>query len=240
VRRPRRHADQRPRGALGGVPHTRTHQAIAIAVYDALPRAAQSFLQLSDVELRFWARVPDELDGDNIRNTGSDGEHEQYAHTYKLERDGETFRHLVGSAPSVIASLPRDVRNAVREGQFDEARRIFAKGLHYTVDLTTIWHLTREIPSDRHSAGEKEIAQKLAALMPRDPKALPLPDPKSLYRSCIQVAQETLLLFLDRAKAAQAEGRVTSDMELCAQMLERCSGFSLAVAQYVWRYVEAA
>lgn len=185
--------------------------------------------------------MPDQLDGDNIRNTGSDAEHEQFAHTYKLERvAGGGWRHLVGKAPEVISDAPRALRNAVREGQFDEARRIFGKLLHYTVDLTTIWHLTRELTAEQHSSGEREIALALTALMPKDAPALKLPAPKSLHQSAVQVAQETVLLFLDRVRAAQGRGKLTADQALCREMLERCCGFSLAVCQYSWRYVESA
>ena len=49
---------------------TTTHAAAACAIYDALPRAAQDFLRLSDVELRHWARVPDEQDHDALMQTG--------------------------------------------------------------------------------------------------------------------------------------------------------------------------
>jgi hypothetical protein len=223
--------------------HVRTHQRIAIAVYDALPRAAQEFYRLSDVELRFWSRDPDEVAGDNILVTGCDEEQEQYAHSYKLERQSDgALKHLVGSAPTVIGQTTRLCRNAVREGRFEEARKHAGLLMHYAADLTTIWHLTRELTATQHKEGEGQIARALDRIMPgqEEWQAFRLPEPKSLEESAVEVAKETVRQQLDRVLRVQAAGPITKDPELCREMLARCCGFTLAAELYVWRFVERA
>lgn len=207
---------------------TRTHALAACAIYDALPRACQDFLRLSDLELRHWARVPDEQDHDNLLQTGCETGVECHAHSYKLAPDGVT--HLTGSAPTVIASAPRECVSAAREGHFDEARETFIKAMaHYAVDLCTPWHITRELTSAQHSAGEKALL-KVALPDPIVPVALA--SPKSLYQSCVAAAQETHRLFVTRLVAGE-EPRG----ELGEQIVAHAVGFGLSVAHYTWRYL---
>lgn len=210
---------------------TRTHAAAACAIYDALPRAAQEFLRLSDLELRHWARVPDEQDRDNLLQTGCETGEEAHAHSYKLGPDGVT--HLTGSAPTVIAQAPRECVSAVREGHFDDARETFVKAMaHYAVDLCTPWHITRELTSSQHTAGEKLLA-KVALPDPIVPVALG--NAKSLYQSCVAAAQETHRLFVARLLAGEEPKG-----ELGSAILAHAVGFGLSVAHYTWRYLEKA
>ncbi len=209
-------------------------------MYDALPRAAQDFLRLSEVELDWMARVPDEIAGDNIAVFGGCSEVEAFAHSYKLEREPDgSFRHLTGSAPTVISQAPRLCRDAVREGQFDEARRHMAMAFsHYAVDSCTIWHLSRELTSEEHRTGEATTAKNLRLLT--HPGPLPMPDPKSLYRSAIKVCEDTVTQQLDRVKQAQADGSYAKAQDLMAEQLNRCASWGLAVALYTWHFVERA
>lgn len=219
--------------------HVRTHQAVALKVYDALPREAQEFLRLSDVELRWYARVPDEIAGDNIAVFGGCSEVEAHSHSWKMQRNPDgTFTHLTGSAPTTIAEVPRLARNAVRAGRFDEAREHMATLMHYTVDVTTIWHLTRELTSANHRSGEADVAKRVDKLLAH-PGPLKLPEPKSLYRSVIAVAEETASSQLDRVKQAQADGGHLPD-DLAAEMVQRCADFTLACVLYVWPFIARA
>lgn len=210
---------------------TKCHAAAACAIYDALPRECQDFLRLSDVELRHWARVPDETDHDNLLQTGCETGVECYAHSYKLEPDGKT--HITGSAPTVIATAPRECVSAVREGRYDEARETMVKAMsHYAVDLCTPWHVTRELSRDQHSKGEKMIAR---LPMPAPIRPVPLGDPKSLYRSCVAAAEDTYRLFVARLKAGEEPAG-----DLGAEILAHAVGFGLTVAFTIWHYIDKA
>ena len=206
----------------------KTHAAAACAIFDALPRDAQEFLRLSDLELRHWARVPDEQDHDALMQTGCETGVECHAHSWKLGPDGSS--HLTGSAATVIASAPRECLSAVREGHFDEAREVFVKAFsHYALDITTPWHVTRQLTSEQHRAGEKAIA-KLAIASPIVP--IPLAEPRSLYRSAVAAAEETHSLYVARLMAGdEATG------ELGAAILAHSVGFGLSVAHYIWRWL---
>jgi len=209
---------------------TSTHGDIACAIYDALPRAAQDFLRLSDIELRHWARVPDEQDRDALLVTGCEVGEEAHAHSYKLAADGKT--HLTGSAPTVIAQAPRECVSAVREGQFDDAREIMVKTMsHYAADLCTPWHVTRELTSDQHTRGEAALG-KITLPLPLVPATLA--SPRSLYQSCVAVAEETHALFVDKLAAGVSVG------DLGNEILAHAAGFGLTVAHYIWHYIERA
>lgn len=215
---------------------TTTHAAAACAIYDALPRAAQDFLRLSDVELRHWARVPDEQDHDALMQTGCEAGVECHAHSYKLAPDGVT--HLTGSAPTVIATAPRECVSACREGQFDVAREIFVKAFsHYALDLCTPWHVTRELASAQHRAGEHALSQ---LPLPDPVRPLQLAEPKSLHRSAIQAAQETHRLFVGRLKGDGEHPAEDPAGPIGGEILAHAFGFGLAVAHYVWRSIERA
>lgn len=209
------------------------HAAAACAIYDALPRAAQDFLRLSDVELRHWARVPDEQDRDNLLQTGCESGVECHAHSWKLAPDGKT--HLTGSAPTVLATAPRECTSFVREGQFEEARETMVKAFsHYALDLCTPWHVSRELTSDQHRQGEKALA-RLALPSPIRPATLA--DPKSLYKSAVAVAEETHALFVDPLKTATAQDLKG---ELGQHIVAHAVSFGLAVAYYIWHYIDRA
>lgn len=212
---------------------TRTHGAIACAIYDALPRAAMDFLRLSDVELKHWARVPDEQDKDNLLQTGCETGEECHAHSYKLDTDGLT--HLTGSAPTVISQAPRECVSAVREGQFDTARELFVKTVaHYSVDLCTPWHVTRELPREQHQSGEHLLGQH----PPTEPITVAtLGHPKSLFQSCVAAAQDTHVLFVARLKAPDV---FKTDAVIAQEIVDHAAGFGLAVAYYIWHYIEQA
>lgn len=187
--------------------------------------------------------MPDEIAGDNIFVSGGCAIEEAYAHSYKLawDRTTDTVSHLTGSAPSVLAETPREARNAVREGEFDVAREILAKAFsHYAVDLTTIWHLTRELSSDQHRIGEEDVAKIAHRALAQPIEPLALPDPKSLYRSAVQVAEDTLRSQLDRVAADMKADNHLHDRALAAEMIRHCASFGLAVFLYVWRYIERA
>lgn len=176
--------------------------------------------------------------GDNIRVFGGCSEVEAYSHSWKMRREADgTFTHLTGSAPTVISQVPRIARNAVREGRFDEAREHMATLMHYTVDATTIWHLTRELTADQHRSGEADVAKHVDKLLAH-PGPLPLPDPKSLYLSAVAVAEQTCASQLDRVKAAQDAGHLPD--ALAAEMVQRCADFTLSCLLYAWKFVERA
>lgn len=230
-------------GSRGALIHVHTHQACGIAVYDALPRAAQDFLRLSDVELRFWTRCPDEISGDNILVAGGCALEEAHAHSYKLQRNPDgSFTHLTGSVPTVIAQTTRLARDAVKEGRFDEAREHLGKLLHFAVDSQTIWHLTRELTSDQHKDGEADIAENVAVFLPSHEEwdAFKLPHPKSLYESTVAACEDTVRQQLDRVKVVQDKGSIAADPDLCREMLARACGFALACEMYVWKWVASA
>lgn len=115
------------------------------------------------------------------------------------------------------------------------------KLLHYAVDATTIWHLTRELTSQQHKNGEVEIAKAILKLMPEATNfSFDLPVPKSLYQSVVRVCEATVNLQLDEVKGAQAAGLLTANLPLCKEMIKRCTGFALACELYVWKYIEKA
>lgn len=223
-----------------GCIHVKTHQRIAELVYDALPRAAQDFLRLSDVELHWYARVPDEVAADNVAVFGGCAIEEAWAHSLKMEwdRSTDTFSTFKGSVATTMAQVPRLARNAVREGRFDEAREHLATAIHYATDSTTIWHLTHELSADEHRNGEAELVKQLKLLS--HPGPLALPAPKSLYESTISVAEDTVRQQLDRVRAAQEGDGLAKDKDLCAEMLQRCADWSLACVLYAWRFIEKA
>lgn len=210
---------------------TKTHAAAACAIFDALPRDAQEFLRLSDLELRHWAKVPDQQDRDNLIETGCASGVEAHDHSYKLAPDGKT--HLTGSAPTVIARAPIDCVSACREGHFNDAREIMVKAFsHYAVDLCTPFHVSRELTGEQHSVGEKAMS-KLA--IPSPIVAVPFANPKSLHLSCIAAAEQTHALFVPRLlKGEDIKG------ELGTEILAHAVGFGLSVAHYIWRYVSKA
>jgi hypothetical protein len=97
------------------------------------------------------------------------------------------------------------------------------------LDITTPWHVTRELTSEQHRAGEKAIA-KLAIASPIVP--VPLAEPKSLYRSAVAAAEETHSLFVPRLLLGEeASG------ELGTAILAHSTGFGLSVAHYIWRWL---
>jgi len=224
--------------------HVKTHQALAIAIYDALPRAAQDFLRQSDVELRQEARVPDEVAGDNILSTGCESGVESYAHSFKMELQPDgTLKHIRGSAPTVIAEAPREVRNAIREQHYDEARRIMVRAFaHYAVDCCTPWHLTHELTSTDHRLGEEQLARS-KTVIPTGAElvtASHLVHPKSLYESAVAAAEESYRQFVAPLKDLQAHGKVTDDPVLAKAIVHHAGGFGLAVALYIWHWAESA
>lgn len=207
-----------------------------------MPDGATRFLRLSDVEIDWYARVPDEVAGDNIMVSGGCAYEEAYAHSYKLawDRTADTFEHLTGSVPTVLAQTAREARNAVREGEFDQAREILAKAMcHYAVDATTIWHLTRELSGEQHKIGEEDTAKIAERALVVPVKPLKLANPKSLYESTVAACEETVHTQLDRVAAAQVHTHM-SDKDLMAEMVNRCASFGLAVFLYAWHYVEKA
>ena len=206
-------------------------------MYDALPRDYQDFLRLSDVELNWLARVPDEVSGDNIAVFGGCAINEAYAHSWKMDAE---HHHLTGSVATVLSQAPRLARDAVREGQFDEARRHIGMAFgHYAVDATTIWHLTRDLTADQHRTGEAACARVVAKVL-QHPGPLPLPVPKSLFDSAVQVSADTLDQQFAPVKAAQEGGSYAKDLDLIAAQVNRCAAFGLSVALYIWRYVATA
>jgi hypothetical protein len=210
---------------------THTHAAAACAIYDALPRAAQDFLRLSDLELRHWARIPDEQDHDNLLRTGCDTGEECYAHSYKLQPDGRT--PITGSAPTVIAQAPRECVSAVREGRYDEARETMVKAFsHYAVDLCTPWHVTRELPRESHSKGEKILAR---LPLPAPIRPVDLTPANSLYEAAVSAAEDTHRLFVGRIVDGEA-----LDGALGREILAHALGFGAAVAHYIWHYLDQA
>lgn len=214
-----------------------------MVIYDTLPRAAQEFCRLSDLELHHWARVPDEQDHDALAQTGCESGVECHAHSYKLERaDGGGFKHLTGSAPTWLGRTPMEMRSYVQEGQFDVAREMFVKAFsHAAVDISTPWHVTRELTSTQHSMGEKDIAKKLRGLLPANPAevAMPLAEPRSLYQSAVAQAEATYR-FVDRLKVVQADGgHVYDDADLAKEIVANALGFGISVAAYCWHWVSA-
>lgn len=223
--------------------HVKSHQALAEFIYDAMPQDAKDFMRLSDLELHLFARQPDEVENDNIAVFGGCSDQEAYAHSYKLswDRETDTFEHLTGSAPTVIAQTPREARNAVREGDFDRARETLATTMsHYAIDATTIWHLSRELTSDQHRIGEEDIAKKVRKLVRTPVEPLELPTPKSLYRSTIAICEDTVRTQVDRVKADQSKDNHLHDDELIAEMVNRCASFGLSAFLYAWKYVGKA
>lgn len=209
--------------------NTHTHAAAAEAIYTQLPVAAREFLNLSPLELRHWARVPDEQDHDALEQTGCDTGEECHAHSYKLGPDGVT--HLTGSAPTVLAQAPRQCVSACREGDFDQAREVMVKAMsHYALDLSTPWHTTRDLTSAQHRDGEKH----LGTLTVPTPVPVKLAAPRSLYRSAILQAQETHRLFVTRLVAGEPLDVMADDI------LTHAVNFGLAVGLYVWRWLDRA
>lgn len=208
-----------------------------------MPDDAREFLRLSDVELDWYARVPDEVAGDNIFVSGGCAVEEAYGHSYKLswDRKSDTFEHLTGSVPTVIAQTAREARNAVREGEFDVAREILAKcWSHYAVDAQTLWHLTRELTSEQHRWGEEDIAELAHRLVVTPVTPMKLSDPRSLYRSTIDACEETVRTQLDKVLADQKSDSHLHDRDLMAEMVNRCASFGMAAFLYVWKYVSRA
>lgn len=137
----------------------------------------------------------------------------------------------------MIATAPRECLSACREGHFDEAREIFVKAFsHYALDLCTPWHVTRELTSEQHRHGE----QALSKLPLPDPiRPLTLAEPKSLDRSCVAAAKETHRLFVGRLKGGEHPAEDPAG-PIGTEILEHALGFGLAVAYYVWRWIEKA
>lgn len=196
---------------------------------------------MSDLELHYWSHVPDEVDGDNILVSGGCALEEAFFHSYKLawDRKADTFTHLTGSGPTVIAETPRLARNASKEGDFDQVREHLARAIHVATDLTTVWHLTRELGGDLHEEGEAAVAKVVRKVLPAKVEPLLLPKAHSLLQSQVRVSEDTLRAQLDRVRAAQAaKGGLGSDPALVAEMVERCCAWSLTVVGYAWRLVE--
>lgn len=223
--------------------HAKTHEAIACAVYKVLPISAKDFLRLSEIELRYYARISDDVDGDNIFVSGGCALEEAHAHSWKMawDREHDTFEHLTGSVPTVIAQTPREVRNAVHEGDWEAAREGLGKLIgHYTVDSQTIWHLTRELTSEQHRLGEGDIVKVVKKALAPPVEPLWRARPKSLYNATIEESENTLRLQLDRLKAAQAGDDHIHDKDLMVEMVRRCAAFSLSAFLYAWHYLERA
>lgn len=129
----------------------------------------------------------------------------------------------------------------MREGEFDVAREALAKLFaHYAVDLTTVWHLTRELSGDQHRIGEEDIAKIAPKALATPITPLVLPDPKSLYRSATKVAEDTVRSQLDRVLADQKADNHLHDKDLMTEMIRHCASFGLACFLYAWRYIERA
>lgn len=207
-----------------------THAHAAEVIYGKLPEPARQFLRLSPLELRHWARVPDEQDHDALEQTGCEVGQECHAHSYKLAADGVT--HLTGSAPTVIAQSAREAVSAVREGEYQQAREVMVKAMsHYAVDICTPWHTTRLLTSEQHREGEKALA-KLPLPEPVPAKLLA---PRSLYRSAVAVAQETNRLFV-----ARLAGGEDISGPIGAEILSHAVDFGLSVGLYLWKWVDRA
>lgn len=207
-----------------------THAHAAELIYSQLPDPARQFLRMSPLELRHWARVPDEQDHDALEQTGCEVGEEAHAHSYKLAADGHT--HLTGSAPTVIAQSAREAVSAVREGQFDDAREITVKAMaHYAVDICTPWHTTRLLTAEQHRNGEKALA-KLTMPVPVAAKLLA---PRSLYRSAVAAAEETNRLFVARLTAGEDPAG-----PIGPEILTHAVNFGLAVGLYLWRWIDRA
>lgn len=223
----------------GALIDVKVHAALAVVIYDTLPRPAQDFLRLSDVELHHWARVPDEQDHDALAQTGCDVGVECHAHSYKMKKnDDGSFTHLTGSVHTWLGRTPMEVRSYIQEGQFDVAREMFVKAFsHAAIDVSTPWHLTRTLTSEQHSNGERELAAKLTMLLPSTPRAKLLSDPKSLSHSAVLHAQATYDKFVDALAAVQAKGKVTDDVVLAKAIIDNALAFGIATAYYIWNHI---
>lgn len=223
--------------------HTITHAQVNEAVYRAVPELATRFMRLSTLELRYFAHLPDEVDGTNILVAGGCALDEAYGHSYKLAwtRDADTVTPITGSGPVGLSQVPRLARNAVREGDFHEARIQMARSLHIATDLTTIWHLTRTLTKKFHESGEAQIAKVAAKLLKTyTPTPVKMGHPKSLYLSLQTESEQTLRSQLDRVKAVQEAGAITETMPLVTEMVTHCADWSLTVLLYIWKVVDSA
>lgn len=224
---------------------TVVHELIGQAVYDALPRKAQEAFPLSDVEIDYYCRAPDEVYKDNLWMISACEGDNRY-HSYKLEWDRKTdaMTLVTGSVHDALQSEVRVIHNAVMAGRFEEAKIHFAQMAHYCVDACTLPHLTHELTRDQHGQFEhqlkdyilKEKSLPLGEQLIQHPSVL-LTITKDLRGATEQVCRDTVRLQLDAVKAVMARGKITDDIPLCQSIVARCEAFTLAVWLYIWRLV---
>ena len=120
------------------------------------------------------------------------------------------------------------------EGHFVDVREIAAKCWgHYAIDITTPWHVTRELSSEMHSKGETELwgLWVHGKIVPPLPTGI-LPDAKSLFHSAQLAAENTNRLFLDKLIVEQSKGRISVELGRAIVINSFC--FGAAVARHIW------
>lgn len=205
-----------------------------------MPPAFQSYVALGDDLVARLAEEPDLIFHDNIQHQGDRRSSAGWYHSHKLVRDARgRLRHLAGSVRTPIQAAPWLIIRARGRGELAMIPDLLVEISHYTVDATTLPHLTRELTGKEHVAFEHAVRDRLPDLLSA-PAPLVLPRPRDLGGSVPIVCRETYLSQIVRVRSALAAGTLPEETALLREIVARCLAFTLAVWHELWREISPA
>ena len=206
----------------------------------AMPEDFRVFVNFAHDEVDSLAAKPDAVWHDNIFHTGGVSSSAGWFHSHKLTRDAKgKLRHVSGAVRTPIAAGLWLCHGALADGDHDAVRRWLVELSHYTVDATTLPHVTRELTNDEHRRFEQIVRDRLPDLAPSiEAEVLLLPHSRDVGGSVPDVCRETYLNQYPRVRVALDANNLANQDALLADIVIRCVGFTMAFWLDLWQGIK--